>query len=155
MESMTYLYLCTKALAKCGMKHRMSEPGEASGEVIGRHLIADMTGLSPALLRDGDRIMRVLKEALAQAGFHCIRSVEHHFLERGAGFTGIVLLVESHAAVHTYPERKYLALDIFACGRLDPSSVMDALVSKLGPAAVDVRTFTRTPRATIPAHTDT
>ena len=87
-----------------------------------------MTGLSPVLLRDGDRIMRVLKEALALAGFHSIRSVEHHFVERGAGFTGMVLLAESHAAVHTYPERKYLALDIFACGNIDPSSVGGASV---------------------------
>ena len=133
----------------------MSEPGEASGEVLGRHLIADMTGLSPVLLRDGDRIMRVLKEALEQAGFHSIKSVEHHFVERGAGFTGMVLLAESHAAVHTYPERGYLALDIFACGSIDPSSVMDALLSELGPAAVDVRTLTRTPRASVPTDRDT
>ena len=133
----------------------MSELGKASEEVLGRHLIADMTGLSPALLRDGDRIMRVLNEALAQAGFHSIRSVEHHFVERGAGFTGLVLLAESHAAVHTYPERGYLALDIFACGSSDPTCVMDALVSELCPEAVDVRTLTRTPRSSIPAHRDT
>ncbi len=133
----------------------MSEPGEASGEALGRHLIADMTGLPTALLRDGDRIMRALKEALAQAGFHSIKSVEHHFVERGQGFTGMFLLAESHAAVHTYPERKYLALDIFACGSIDPSCVMDALVAELGPEAVDVRTLTRTPRANIPADRDT
>ena len=129
----------------------MAEAGETGEEVLGRHLIADMTGLSPALLRDGSRIMRILKEALDQAGFHSLNSVEHHFVERGAGFTGMVLLEESHAAVHTYPELQYLALDIFACGPLDPSSVMDTLVRELAPLAVDVRTLTRTPRASIPA----
>ena len=132
----------------------MVEPEETSGEVLGRHLIADMTGLSPLLLRDGERIMGVLKEALAQAGFHSIGSLEHHFVERGSGFTGMVLLAESHAAVHTYPERQYLALDVFACGNIDPSSVMNALVSELGPEAVDVRTLTRTSRASIPADRD-
>jgi S-adenosylmethionine decarboxylase len=132
----------------------MAERGEASEEVLGRHLIADMTGLSPALLRDGDRIMRVLKEALDQAGFHALKSVEHQFVERGEGFTGVVLLEESHAAVHTYPELEYLALDIFACGRFEPADVMDALVRDLGPANVDVRTLTRTPRVTIPADKD-
>ena len=131
------------------MNYRMSKLGESTGEVLGHHLIADMTGLSPGLLRDGDRIMRVLKETLAEAGFHSIRSVEHHFVKRGAGFTGMVLLEESHAAVHTYPEHEYLALDIFACGSIDPSTVMDALVSELDPTAVDVRTLARTPRASI------
>ena len=67
----------------------------------------------------------------------------------------MVLLAESHAAVHTYPEREYLALDIFACGSIDPSSVMDALVSELGPVRVDVRTLTRTSRASVPADRDT
>ena len=132
----------------------MSEPGETSGEVLGRHLIADMTGLSSALLRDGDRIMSILKEALAKAGFHSIKSVEHHFGEGGAGFTGVVLLAESHAAVHTYPERQYLALDIFACGSIDPAIAMDALVSELGPEAVDIRTLTRTTRPGIRADSD-
>ena len=132
------------------MNYWMSEFEEATEEVIGHHLIADMTGLSPGLLRDGNWIMRVLNEALAEAGFHSIRSVEHRFANRGAGFTGMVLLEESHAAVHTYPEHEYLALDIFACGSIDPSTVMDALVSELGPAAVDVRTLTRTPCASIP-----
>ncbi len=59
----------------------------------------------------------------------------------------MVLLEESHAAVHSYPEHEYLALDIFACGSIDPSTVMDALVSELDPTAVDVRTLARTPRA--------
>ena len=138
-----------KLLAKCGMNYRMSELGEATGEVLGHHLIADMTGLSLSLLRDGDRIMRMLNEALAEAGFHSIRSVEHHFVKRGAGFTGMVLLEESHAAVHTYPEHEYLALDIFACGNIDPSTVMDTLVSELDPVAVDIRRLTRTPRVGI------
>ena len=133
----------------------MLERGEASEEVLGHHLIVDMTGLSPILLRDGDRIMRVLNQALSEAGFHSIKSVEHHFVERGAGFTGMVLLAESHAAIHTYPEREYLALDIFACGDLDPTSVVDALVRDLCPTAVDVRTLTRTAGAGIPAVRDT
>lgn len=133
----------------------MPEDGKAAGEILGQHLIADMTGLSPVLLRDGDRIMSVLNAALARAGFHSIRSVKHHFVECGAGFTGIVLLAESHAAVHTYPEHEYLALDIFACGSNDPSAVMEALVSELGPTAVDIKTLTRTPRASIPANRNT
>ena len=32
-----------------------------------------------------------------------------------AGVTGTVLLAESHVAIHTWPEKDYLTLDVFVC----------------------------------------
>lgn len=34
------------------------------------------------------------------------------------GFTGIISLVESHIAVHTWPEFDYLTLDVYLCNYL-------------------------------------
>ncbi len=129
----------------------MSEPRKLRVQPLGQHLIADLAGISPETLRDSDRIMRILKEALRREGLHCIKSVEHHFLESGAGFTGVIILAESHAAVHTYPESGYLALDIFACGSIDPACIMGPLVAKLHPETVDVQTLARAPRASASA----
>lgn len=105
----------------------------APGTPIGRHLIADLSGVAPEVLRDSDRIMAALEAGLTRSGFHCLRQVVHPFEERGAGFTGIVLLAESHAAVHTYPEHGYLALDIFGCGDGDPAEALDVLLAEIGP----------------------
>ena len=33
-----------------------------------------------------------------------------------SGVTGVFILSESHAAFHSYPEYRYLAVDIFSCG---------------------------------------
>ena len=49
----------------------MSEFGEAAGEVLGQHLIADMTGLSPVILRDGDRIMRSNAAMFGPGDLYC------------------------------------------------------------------------------------
>ena len=115
-------------------------------EPVGQHVIADLTRISAEALGNGALIMRVLKEALSQQGFHCLKSIEHYFVKGGGGWTALIILAESHAAVHTYPERGYLALDIFACGSIDPTCVVDALVTKLGAEAVDVRKLSRAPQ---------
>ena len=124
----------------------MSEPRKLTTEPVGQHVIADLTRISAETLRDGARIIHALKEALSQQGFHCLKSIEHHFLKGGGGLTALIILAESHAAVHTYPERGYLALDIFACGSIDPATVVDTLVAKLGAEAVDVRALIRAPQ---------
>jgi S-adenosylmethionine decarboxylase proenzyme len=33
------------------------------------------------------------------------------------GITGVILLAESHIAIHTWPEYDYMAVDIFSCGK--------------------------------------
>lgn len=117
----------------------------ASLAPVGRHLIADLSGLAPEALRDSVRIMGVLEEALDRCGFHRLDTVVHRFVAGGAGFTGVVLLTESHAAVHTYPEHGYLALDIFGCGGGDPAPVLKRLVDELKPEDVQTREVVRAP----------
>ena len=40
------------------------------------------------------------------------------------GHSGVVLLYESHAAIHTYPARRSLFLDVFSCKLFDVRSVV-------------------------------
>src|SRR5258708_12733948 len=40
--------------------------------------------------------------------------VSFHQFE-GCGFTGCVVLAESHLAIHTWPERQGLTLDVYVC----------------------------------------
>lgn len=110
---------------------------------IGRHALADVSGVDAALLRDADRVMDALERLLVDGGFHVLRRVQHTFDGGGAGFTGVFLLSESHAAVHTYPEHGYLALDVFGCGPQDPLDVARALGRALGAGRVDVRCVER------------
>ncbi len=35
------------------------------------------------------------------------------------GISGFVLIAESHISIHTYPEKRYLSLDIFSCKHFD------------------------------------
>ena len=60
----------------------------------------------------------------------------------GGGVTGVVLLAESHLAVHTWPELGAVTLDVYVCNfGADNSTraelLMRALLAALQPSAVD------------------
>ncbi len=43
------------------------------------------------------------------------------------GHSGVVILYESHAAIHTYPEMRQAFVDIFSCKPFDPAQVFEVL----------------------------
>lgn len=100
----------------------------------GRHLLADFFGVNRGRLRDQRQLMKVLCTALKKEGFRLIRkAVSHQFAGGGKGVTGFVLLAESHAAFHSYPEHGYIAVDLYSCGRHDPRPVVEAIRAYLRP----------------------
>ena len=94
--------------------------------------------------------MSVLEELLCAGGFKVVGRAEHSFPEPGGGFTGLFLLSESHASVHTYPEHGYAAVDLFSCGPVDPTPTLEALALKLGAERHELKTFTRGERQSSP-----
>ena len=117
------------------LKHTAAPPG--------RHLLADLSGVPADRLRDSDGIMAHLKQALAAAGFHVVKELSHRFDGGGEGFTGVCILSESHAVIHTYPEFGYLALDVFSCGDADSEAVLEAMQRYLNPSSTHRRTVAR------------
>jgi len=81
----------------------------------GLHLIGDLTGCrcDPQLLLDGERFRAKCLEMVEASGLMTMDATFHQF--EGSGFTGTVVLAESHLAIHTWPERQGLTLDIYVC----------------------------------------
>lgn len=80
----------------------------------GRHLIASYTGCCLAALRDVEGLTSAMHAAVAASGATLLQSVRHIFLPDG--MTAVMLLSESHASIHTYPEHRSCFIDIFTCG---------------------------------------
>jgi S-adenosylmethionine decarboxylase len=107
----------------------------------GRHLIADFWGTPNYSM---EYVEKVLKDGAKKAGATVLSSKFHFFGEEYLGaYTGIIALAESHISVHTWPEKDYLALDIFMCGDCDPQISLDYIKEKLGPDRVVVGAFNR------------
>ncbi len=96
----------------------------------GRHLVADFWGCQLPGTEDAWR--RVIGAAVDAMGVTLLSLHVHLFEPRGA--TAVAILAESHLAIHTWPERDYVAIDVFTCGdALRPNVGIDVLRSELCP----------------------
>jgi len=100
-------------------------------ESLGRHELVELYGCEPGVLDDEGAIRRVMLEAAASSGATVVGERFHKFSPQGV--SGVVVLAESHLAVHTWPEHGYAALDLFTCGaQLDTDACFRHLAESLG-----------------------
>ena len=81
---------------------------------LGRHILVEFHGCSAEILNDVPRIEHDMLEAATKSGATIINSVFHHFSPFGV--SGVIVIQESHLAIHTWPEYRYAAVDLFTCG---------------------------------------
>ncbi|MTI29827.1 polyamine aminopropyltransferase [Xanthovirga aplysinae] len=81
---------------------------------LGRHIIVELYKCDPEILRDVVLVRKRMEEAAQEAGATIINSTFHHFSPLGV--SGVVVIQESHLAIHTWPEYGYAAVDLFTCG---------------------------------------
>ncbi|QHL89298.1 polyamine aminopropyltransferase [Nibribacter ruber] len=88
-------------------------------DALGRHILVEFYNCSPELMNDVVHIENSMVEAAETAGATVINSTFHHFSPYGV--SGVVVIQESHLAIHTWPEYGYAAVDLFTCGEtVDP-----------------------------------
>lgn len=110
---------------------------------VGRHMILEVWGPINALpFWSVDQASEALTKAAQQAGANVITERWHHF-GSGFGYTGVIVLAESHISVHTWPEKGYAAVDVFMCGDCDPRSTLGAILEFYKATDHQVVHFTR------------
>ncbi|MEP7301295.1 MAG: adenosylmethionine decarboxylase [Caldimonas sp.] len=116
----------------------------------GLHLTADLRGCaaSQPAMTDLAALRSLCLEAVGQAGLTPVGELFHRFVpppgraEAPSGITGVVLLAESHLAVHTWPELDSATLDAYVCNLGADNSarahaLMDALVAAFAPERIE------------------
>ena len=98
-------------------------------QALGRHLLLELNGCNPKLLNDVKRVEEILVAGAKIAKATIVGTHFHQFSPHG--ISGIVVIAESHVAIHTWPEHGYAAVDIFTCGEtLQPEVAAQFLVEK-------------------------
>lgn len=92
--------------------------------------------------RPADEIAAVFVSALERAGATVVGSLSHGF--PGAGLTCVLILKESHAVIHTWPETGTVNIDIFSCStRLRSLEAIDELRSFFGAGDISIQEISR------------
>ena len=109
-------------------------------QAIGTHFIIDVTG--DAAFSDPQAIERVLRKAADKAGATTLDARFHHFGE-AMGVTGFLLLAESHISIHTWPEHRFAAIDMFICGSPKIASALDWIKHAFEGCEIDIQQLHR------------
>jgi S-adenosylmethionine decarboxylase len=105
----------------------------------GLHLTADLRGCPADLpaMTAPDALRSACRAAVDAAGLLAVGELFHRFAPRPGtghppGVTGVVLLAESHLAVHTWPELGAVTLDVYVCNLgTDHSAQAEAVLERL------------------------
>lgn len=92
---------------------------------LGNHILVEFMQCDPHIMNDVATIERNMVEAAEKAEATVINSTFHHFSPYGV--SGVVVIQESHLAIHTWPEYGYAAVDLFTCGEMDAWIAFDYL----------------------------
>ena len=80
---------------------------------LGQHFLLDFYGCSQERLSDLKGLESSFIEAAREGGATVVGSHFHHF--NPIGISGVVVIAESHLALHTWPEHDFAAVDLFSC----------------------------------------
>lgn len=89
---------------------------------FGEHITIDGYGGNVKLLDDKEVVTSCLSEICTLMHMHplgngkptVVQAPDNHFKDPG-GWSGFLIIAESHIALHTFPKRRFLSADVYTC----------------------------------------
>jgi S-adenosylmethionine decarboxylase proenzyme len=102
---------------------------------VGQEISCVMQGIKKDILLENNLLIELIKKILKKENFEILDFSSHDFEPHG--FTALVLLSESHLAIHTYPEYSSLYFNMYSCrGPKDSENTFNELKKKLNPEKI-------------------
>ena len=114
-----------------GMTNTITETQQQSEQqaYLGRHILAEFFDCDPNVLNNPALVEKYMLDAALECGATIVNKCFHLFAPHGV--SGVVIISESHLAIHTWPEFGYAAVDLFTCGeQCDPKVSYEFLKRK-------------------------
>ena len=103
----------------------------SSGDIVpfissGKHLICELKDVkNEEKMNSLEQITEVLDTICEKYNFTVLGKLQHCFTPIGHSL--LYLLSESHISVHTFPEKKYIAMDIYTCREYTDNTVYNEI----------------------------
>ena len=93
-----------------------TRPLQSVKETPGLHVMGDLYDVQcdADFMVNADRLRAHCLKLVEEAGLTSVGDFFHQFDGCG-GVTGMVVLAESHMSVHTWPEKRYVTVDVYVC----------------------------------------
>lgn len=124
--------------------HQVADLGltpQAAMTGLGHQVVLDLYDCVAERIDSLEHVQTAMLEAARAAGATIVCDTFHRFSPWGV--SGVVVIAESHLAIHTWPERNYAAVDVFTCGPMGVQAACDLLVAAFGSIRVRQRSFPR------------
>lgn len=108
-------------------------------EVVARHLLVEIIG--SGLLNDAGLVEAFFQDLARYYGKDVLALHVYRFEPHG--LSGLLVMPESHVAIHTWPEYGYAALDIFLGVPLDPKASIPIIQEYFKPRDVKITELAR------------
>ena len=95
--------------------------------MVGKHLLADVYNITNCkCLEKVETIQPLMKQIVEKMKLNVVGEIYKQFEPIGA--TYLYLLAESHLSIHTYPEGKFCAIDLYCCNdKIDMQEVLNII----------------------------
>lgn len=130
------------------MKKTITDPIELVPlpPVLGRHWLIELKNCEVSKLVEVADVARAMEGAVTASGATQVDARFHQF--NPFGVSGVIIIMESHFTIHTWPEHAYAAVDIFTCGNsIDTEKAVAFLQKAFGAAQVSTQFIERGVRA--------
>ncbi len=109
--------------------------------VMGKHVLLDLIVNDPKILETNEEVERRILHVYEK--HVTILGVMTHDFGVGFGVSGVMLLKESHISWHSWPEKSYIALDIFTCGNFNPNDHLHEILEAFDVKSSYIRPYER------------
>ncbi len=119
------------------------------GQHFGEHVTIDGYGGDEKLLSDREVVMGAITQLVEDLGMHAlidpvVVEASDNGIKDPGGWSGFVIIAESHISIHTFPKRRFLSADVYTCRNgLDQTVVGDFFKSKFDLQEVELNFLKR------------
>jgi len=87
--------------------------GSEVKKALGTHILLELFDCDPSTLRNSHTVKEIMIEAATKSNAKIVDVFFHQF--EPYGVSGVVVIEESHFTIHTWPEFRFAAVDLFFC----------------------------------------
>lgn len=122
---------------------------QPQSEHFGEHITIDGYFGEPALLNDQNRVRAAIDDLPGELGMKKLSSTEVYFAKGNAikdpgGWSGFVVIEESHISVHTFPGVGFISIDVYTCRNgLNQQQIVNYFTRRFGLQDVEVNFIRR------------